>query len=378
MIRARHLITISRARSYRACPRYHDLSYNQLVSPIDDAETAAFGTAGHAGLEAWLLAVQAGCDAETAIGDAQLHASVSGRRLGLDAFELERLAAVLDGYHLRWWGAPYMVLAVEQQFRVPLFAPDGEPSALDQGGKMDAVVQDQRDGRVLVQEHKFTEQDVSPGSPYWIRLRIDGQVSIYIDGAASFGYDVAGCLYDVISKPGLKPLRATPVEEREYTKAKGCKECGGKVAAGVQGRGAVDGAPCAHCGGTGWSEPSRLYARFREADETPAEFGDRCRAAIAENPEKFYQRAPIVRFGSELDTARADLWSTAAQIEWSRRTGSHPRNDSACAFMYGRPCSFLPVCTGEASVHDSTRYRIRDSAHPELQPSELERGATQP
>jgi hypothetical protein len=47
---------------------------------------------------------------------------------------------------------------------------------------------------------------------------MDGQVSTYFDGAASLGLDVAGCIYDVIGKPGIRPLQATPVEARKYTK----------------------------------------------------------------------------------------------------------------------------------------------------------------
>ena len=39
------------------------------------------------------------------------------------------------------------------------------------------------------------------------------------DGAAALGHDVAGCLYDVICKPGLRPLKATPVEARKLASA---------------------------------------------------------------------------------------------------------------------------------------------------------------
>jgi len=355
---SRELFTISRLRSYRTCPRYHDYKYNQRLEVVDDdGGAASFGTAGHAGLEAWLLAIQSDLPQNEILTSALDTAEESARCHGFDDFEVERLRAVLEGYHYRWIDHPLEVLAVEAQFRAPMRDPEtGEVSDVDEGGKMDGVVR--RDGRLLILEHKFTEQDVSPGTPYWVRLRVDGQISIYLDGAATLGFHAEGCLYDVISKPGIIPLRATPLESRKYTQGKGCKLCGGKTL-GVQGAG------CAACLG-GWVESPRLYANQRDTDETPTDFGARVRAAIAESPERYYQRAPIVRFAAELEEARRDVWQTAAQIQQSKATGAHPRNDGACSHMYGRPCPFLAACCGEASIHDQSRYRRRDSAHPEL------------
>jgi hypothetical protein len=40
---------------------------------------------------------------------------------------------------------------------------------------------------VLVVEHKTSSEDVTPGSFYWSRLRMDGQVSVYFDGARALG-----------------------------------------------------------------------------------------------------------------------------------------------------------------------------------------------
>lgn len=398
-MKERQLATVSRMRAYRTCPRYHDYTYNRFVEPVYDEEADAmrFGTAGHAALEAWLNAIQfeEGSAAVVAT-DAAIDAADRG---GLDAFERERLIAVIDGYHLRWADAPYEVLAVETQFRTRLLNPaTGAPSKLfDEAGKIDGIVRDLRDGRVWVLEHKFTSADVSPGSTYWQRLRIDSQISVYIDGAAALGFpDVAGCLYDVISKPSIKPYKATPEADREFTQGKGCKWCGGR-ARGVQGTGrtalrdhvyqtnpqghvtcvrcevrAADAAqnrcegPCPVCNGSGWEDAPRLYANQRAVDETPEEFGDRVRAALAEAPERFYARGAVVRFDAELVEARRDVWQTVLQIRESQRSGHHPRNPDACAYLYGRVCPFLPVCAGEAQL-DDPRYRMRSSAHPELE-----------
>lgn len=363
------LITISRLRAYRTCPRYHHLSYDLRLEPIEAGPSVTdFGTAGHAGLEAWLESLRDGLDADDALQNALDAGTLKAQDLGLDAYEIERLRAALEGYHARWLDAPLEIVEVEVEFRSPLRHPEtGTPHPrYQQGGKIDGIVRDTRDGRLLLMEHKFTTQDVSPGSIYWQRLRLDGQVSIYMDGAAEIGHEIDGCLYDVIAVPAVKPHRATPEASRRYTLGKGCKPCGGK-ARGQRGNG------CAACGLTGWEDPPRLYADQREADETVEEYGERVRALIAEAPDRCYGRGTVVRLPGELEEARWDVWATAEQIRAAEEMGHHPRNADACPRMYGRTCSFLAACCGEAEIDDPYRYRVRASAHPELQ--QLERGA---
>jgi hypothetical protein len=196
------------------------------------------------------------------------------------------------------------------------------------GGKIDAIVRDAR-GRVLIVEHKTSSEQIGPGSEYWRRLRMDGQVSVYYAGARALGYDVAGCLYDVLGKPGIRPLKATPPEARKYTK---------------------DGA---------------LYKAQRETDETPDEYEARVLADIAGDADGYYQRGEVVRLDAEMDEAMFDLWQTSRTIHEYRKAGRAPRNPDGCK-QYGRSCSYLPVCSGEASIDDPTRYRRLDDPHPEL------------
>jgi hypothetical protein len=283
---------------------------------------------------------------------------------GLDDFAHQCVNAVIDGYHARWWSEMehYEVLAVEVEFRDRLRNPStGAPSRTwDQGGKLDAIVRDRRDGRVWILEHKFTGADVSPGSAYWQRLRIDSQVSIYHDGAAVLGFpDVAGCIYDVISRPQQRPLKA--VAEVKMTQGKRCAMCGGHGTLTVNGHACG----CPPCDGTGWKEAPRPYAGQRLEDETPEEFGQRIREELAAAPEAHYQRGAVVRFDHELEEARWDLWQTGAAIRLGQRDGRHPRNTDACTRMYGHPCPFVPLCAGEAQPDDPYRFRRRALAHPE-------------
>jgi hypothetical protein len=371
-------MTKSRQSAYRQCPRYHHYRYDLRLEPAggEDDYAARFGTVGHAALEGWLRAIQAGCTADEAYAFG-LGALDSTAALGfLDAFDTERMLAVFDGYHARWWGEMqhYEVLLVETEFRERLRNPStGAASRTwDEGGKLDALVRDRRDGRTWILEHKFTSADVSPGSAYWVRLKLDSQVSIYHDGAAALGFpDVAGCIYDVVSRPAQRPLKAAT--EVKMTKGKSCGDCGGHGK--ITFNGELVG--CLVCSRTGWKEAPRPYAGQRLEDETPAEFGQRIREVLAGAPDAHYQRGAVVRFDAELEEARWDLWQTGAAIRLGQRDGRHPRNTDACSHMHGRPCPFLALCAGEAQPDDPTRYRTRKLAHPELSADlQLERGAS--
>jgi PD-(D/E)XK nuclease superfamily len=310
------LMTNSRLRAARACLRLHFFMYELGYRPIAESAALMFGTAAHAALEKRFLLLMDLLSAPSAT-------------FNLDPFEEMRLRVVLAGYDARWHddAERYEVLDVERRFEAPLRRPVTlrRSTTWRIAGKVDAIVRERESGRVLVVEHKTASGDVGTGSLYWQRLRMDSQISIYLDGARAIGYDPAGVLYDVLGKPDIRPLKATPTEARKYTKT------------------------------------GALYANQREQDETPEEFGERCAAAIGENPDRYYQRAEMVRIGGELDAFREDLWDAALLISSKR----HPRNPDAC-LRYGGACPYLPVCGGEASLTDPTRYRLTP-IHPELE-----------
>jgi hypothetical protein len=243
-----------------------------------------------------------------------------------DAFELAAAEELLLGYHLRWHEEPLDTEHAELEFDVPLINPaTGRASrTFTLRGKVDAKVIDRRDGRAYLVEHKTTSQDITEGSGYWQRLRMDGQVSVYY-GAFP---DVAGCIYDVIRRPQLRPLKATPAESRRYT-AKGA-----------------------------------LYANQRAEDESVDDYRQRVRDSIAEKPDEYFKRGVVVRLDSEIQENQYDLWQQADIMRESMAAGVHPRNPDAC-MRYGSQCDYFDVCTGVSSLDDDRLFKIRD-AHPEL------------
>jgi hypothetical protein len=257
----------------------------------------------------------------------------------VDPFDLARADVMLAGYDARWAADMdrYEVLGVELEFTAPVRNPEtGMPSRTwILGGKLDVRIREHETNSVLIVEHKTTSLDAGPGSDYLKRLRMDGQVTVYYAGAESLGEPVDGCLYDVLIKPGQRPLKATPADSRKYTKE------------------------------------GRLYANQRERDETPDEYRDRLTEAVSAEPNDFFLRARVVRLEHEMRDGMADVWQTGRAIRESILANSHPRNPGACV-RYGRTCEFFGVCCGEASLSDERLFRRSAGIH-----SELELGQTE-
>jgi hypothetical protein len=421
------IVTNSRAKAWRRCARLHFFLFVLGVRAIEDVGVLRFGTLIHLGLEAWWLALlpyakrhalvdgwqeadflarrvietEAEADHRIAIrnGDslAAALAAVAGK--AADPYEQARVEEMLRGYHFRWQAEDLEPIAVEAEFRAPLVNP--ETGALSRtyelGGKLDVLARARSTGRIVIIEHKTSSEDVSTGSPYWSRLRIDGQVSHYLAGARALGYAAASCVYDVLAKPAQRPAKATPAEERKYTlpKYKACPACKRKGAppaphlVDVAPRD-VDGAAiglllvlcepdpedatkhrvCTDPGG-------RLYANLRAEDETPDEYRARLVDALAEAPERYFARGDVVRLEHDEHEHASDVWRSARNIRDAQLAGerlvqigrdaksAHPRNPDAC-FTYGRPCAFFAVCTGAASIDDPARFERVDNVHQEL------------
>ena len=317
------VLTNSAMRVFRRCAREYFYAYEQGYRPnTDPDENLRFGSLMHSALEAWWLA-----------DDGQkLNAAIEALRpLAADEYDLVRAGVLMQGYDARWSGEQLDVIAVEAQFRAPLVNPETGASSrtFDLAGKLDVLVRDPSDGLIKLVEHKTTARDIGPGTVYWKQLTLDAQVSLYFAGAKARGYDVAECIYDVIGKPALRPYKATPEEARKYTK---------------------DG---------------RLYANQRASDETADEFRQRLTAHIAENPDRYYQRGTVVRLEQEELDAAYDTWTIARLIREAQLGSRWPRNVDACE-RFGRECAYWPVCAGEASIDDPTRYVRVENVHVEL------------
>ena len=59
------------------------------------------------------------------------------------------------------------------------------------------------------------------------------------------------------------------------------------------------------------------------------------------------------------------MWQSAVQMRDGIAANRHPRNPDACV-RYGRTCEFFDVCTGGASLDDTTRFVRVENVHVEL------------
>lgn len=285
------ILTQSELRTYRRCAREHALAYRQGLRSVEpDAAPLRFGTAIHQALACWWMGFTI-AECLEAIG-------------GLDdEFEAARANALFAGYVAYWKKPAGSALLVEKEFRCALTNPatGADSRTFELAGKIDALTV--IGSRNILVEHKTTSEDISPGSAYWQRLRIDTQIPIYLRGAESLGYRCDGVLYDVLAKPKLRPKKG----------------------------------------------------------ETSGQFFDRCYAAVTDNPGAHYAQVELPILEREIDDAMADAWATARAIRESELTGRWPRNSDACV-RWNRPCTYFGLCTGQRSAASF----IQTNPHPEL------------
>lgn len=330
------LLTVSRMRSFRGCMRRHHHEYVEGVRPLKTAEALRFGSLFHLGLEAWWrwhmsppppAPAPAHDDPLSAMLDA-----VAGR--GVDPFDQARADELLRGYDARWRAAmdDLDVLAVEVVFDAPLLNPATLRASRTWrlAGKIDAIARRRDDGAVLVVEHKTTSEGMDDDAAhYWATLAIDHQCSAYVIGAETLGHQVTEILYDVARKPGLRPLLATPIEKQKR------------------------------------KPDGTLYANQREFDESPDEYRERIRTALAEDPDRHYQRRAIPRTDNQLVEFAADAWIQASAMRDAAEFAHVPRNPEAC-HRFGT-CPYFAACsTGQHPREFVGEFAEVADVHPEL------------
>jgi hypothetical protein len=308
------LITHSRLATLRACPRKHLIRYELGLRPSETSLALRVGTAFHAAIEA--DAKQE--DPEAAIGDRMP-----------DPYDMALVAAMFYGYKRRWADAPVETIAAEQAFEMPLVNPEtGAPTPLFRlAGVIDRIVK-LPDGRLALMESKTTSRDFSIGGDYWNRLHLDSQLSIYLIAARHAGYDIQTILYDVTKRPAQRPLKATPLDKRNYKK---------------------DGT---------------LYANQRDRDESPEEYAARVAESIG--PEN-YARIEIARLDQDLADTAADLWEQQLALRSMQKSRAWWRNPGACYDGTGFHCEYLAICQNrDLETVTPSGYTRSADRHPEL------------
>lgn len=337
------LLTASRLRAARRCRRLHYNRYGLGFKALFEDEVLRFGTLMHRALEVWWLNWKLPPDERLALALAIITSE--------NPFEAAKARVLMLGYHLRWLDEPYDVISVEVEFKCELRNPEtGAASRTWQlAGKIDAIVRDRRTGLVYLIEHKTSAESLEPGSDYFKKLRLDGQVSVYFEGGRSLGHDIAGCIYDVIGKPALKPLQVATTDE-----------AGEKVVLDEQGQRVRT-----KTGKWRQTADKELGYVLQARGETPEEYEARVREAVAEDPSRYFVRAEVVRLEAEMRDAMLDVWQLGQELREAELAGRQPKNPDACS-VWGRTCEYFATCTGEASLEDPALFKRSTNVHPEL------------
>jgi hypothetical protein len=368
-----HLLTNSRMQTAKTCPRKHHYSYNLGIRPAGDVHFYRFGGNTHHGLDRRakgdeiddaILAAVAGY--EDLPGWCQTEDQVHDWRV-----ERETIATLLSGYFWMWEREdvrpelrPIEIIASEISFDLPILNPDTKRpvKGFRLAGKIDKIVR-LADGRVAVMEHKTTTDSIEPTSDYWLKLKMDHQISTYFYAARELGHDVQTVLYDVIRKPGIEP-RQIPVLDEQGRKivldGRGIRQLKEKYK--------QDGSPAKGHGEPYASVPDdkkELGWFLQTRRETPEEFGARLLQDLTDRPDFYYARQEIPRLDADIDDFCWELWQQQQQIRDARKYGRHFRNTAACTLM-GR-CAYLDVCsTGGFGEQLPAAFQRVSDIHPEL------------
>jgi len=332
------ILTHSRLATFRTCPRKAYLAYDLGIRPEVEAEVLRVGSAFARAVEA---------DAKGLDVCERIDAGLS------DEYERALVAAMFHGHKQRWQHEPVEHVAAELLFDLPLTNPatGGVTPIWRRAGKIDRIVR-LADGRLALMEYKTTSRDFAPDADYWLALRMDMQLSIYLIAARDLGYDVSTILYDVTRRPAQRPSQVPILDES-----------GMKIV--------LDGAGERVRTKTGkWRETGDKEQGYvlQTRTETPAEFAARVASVIAADPDYHFARIEVARLDDDLEQAKEEIWQQqlsyrAAQI--ARKPGAFYRNPNACFGHY--PCEYLAICQHRDLEHHTPAGFCRvDDVHPEL------------
>ena len=323
-----NIITNSTRKLFASCPRSYQHRIIDEYSGLGYPRNLVYGSAVHKGLEFFWKGKDKFGDAIVELSS--MEAIKYAKENKMDAFDIAEITALLTGYCVYWknFASLCKTIEVEIPFQLPLRHPVTNVPANTwvRSGKIDGIIQDP-DGVLCVIEHKTSSEYLGPNSIYRERLKMDPQISIYIEAAREMGYDVQYCLYDVLRKPDISPKKKSDNEKM-------FKKDGG------------------------------LRKNAVEKDEEPNEYYERLCENIVERSEFYYHHFDIHRLHEELEETKRDTWSAVSTIELYKKNNFFPRNPDSCN-KFGRKCDYIAACLGYVEIGDD-RYFQKVEAHQEL------------
>lgn len=347
------ILTHSRLACFKTCARKHWLRYDQGVRPVKDSRALRFGAAVHEIIDR----VNRGEPIETAIHvvvDEMVPLDPSIDLYDEHIMDACKVGALMEGYYAYWGnsedGSTRVIdtLVSEQAFELPIRNLDTGRSSRTYAyaGKIDAIVR-LADGRLAVMETKTTSSPCEYGSDYWMRLRVDDQITGYLLGARSLGYEVDTIIYNVILKPRQERKQVADLDPQ------GLKMVVNENGERVRNK------------KNEWKQTAGDFERMLRRPQTVGEMAAEMRYVVYEELRRWFHRYEVVRTPQQIDEWQQQLWQQAAAV----RDGHDYRNTSAC-LSFGR-CEYLAVChTSISRAGYPPEFTAIEHAHPELETNE--------
>jgi RecB family exonuclease len=297
-------LTHSSLQTYRTCPHKYLLRYVIRLRREREADALRIGSVFHDAMQR----INTGASSPAVYDWIDQNYSVVPEWASVTDWQVEAqdVRQLVAGHQWRYEADNIRFLAAETQFEFTLPGTHNVRIL----GKIDGTVETP-EGRIAVLEYKTSGEDISDAGDYWLRLRCDPQISIYMLGARAAGYAASTVLYDVTRKPTI---------------------------------------------------------RLRQK-ETPEEYGARLLTDIGDRPEYYYARREVARLDDELNRTLDELRQHVAQIRQATRRGLWYRNVGAMTCRY---CEFASICLNSQDQNINpdappAGYVIGEKVHPELE-----------
>lgn len=229
-----------------------------------------------------------------------------------ERFDVEKARGVTCAYLLYYENDGFKPRGCEVPFTLPIEDSEtGGDTGYRYSGIVDSIVEDS-DGRLWFMDHKTA---TNPDRSYWQELKTNPQLTQYLLAAFQMDLPVAGCIWDVIQKPAIKPKDLT---KKAIAELENGEYCGLPFKPGYQG----------------------------EESETPQMYGLRVYSTYASQPDKYFERRKQYRSPEQLLKFLWELNQTAKEIGVLTKEDRVLPAYSACK-SFGSLCEYHQICAGD-------------------------------
>ncbi len=222
-------------------------------------------------------------------------------------------------------------------------------------GKIDKLVRN-RNGIVMIMEHKTTSSSLNSDSTFWGNLRLNTQISMYVYAAQQlqlagdlemYGVKatdplIQDCIFDGLHKPGIAPKKVNQKESKQFIEdGMYFDKKFNVVGPGDESVGwmRVDGECAAVEIGTTKKEPDPSKFTIRE---TPEMYGMRLMTDMSERPEFYFGRREVSRTAKDIENFQKKIYSVYQGYKFMCRTETWSMDEDQCEATY--ICEYTGLC----------------------------------